>query len=277
VTYYKVLVDGRSCFGGTLEWSLPTERSDGTWEPGGWMEVSGPVELCYRGLHLTADPYGRWATRGMSVFEAEPGEIADRKQDKVVTDRARLLRPVPHPVWWEETVRLVDIELATTRWFRPDGVPDSRWRVFTASTWNEAADACIAAIEEAGEDPFGDPHRARALEEAVAAADGAGRAIPRQIANGIAIDRALGLARRAAWAARDREGNAPMEEAQDAADFIHDFVVIRGICADLPIAAKHREVFETEWEVYRKGYVPLKIVDGQRYVYTKQRRRAATR
>jgi hypothetical protein len=273
MTYYKVLVNGRSCFGGRMDWALPAPRPDGTWEPGAWMEVAGPIELCYRGLHLTRDPYGQWPSWGMAVYEAEPGPILDRRRDKVVTDRARLLRPVPHPVWWGEAVRFVEEELPTTRWFRPDGEPDPAWHVFTAPSWREAADACIAAIEAAGEDPFVEPGLGEASEAAVAAADAAGREIPRRIASGIAIERAERDAKRAAWAVRGPDGDAPSEAAQDAADFVHAFVIVRGICADLDIAPEHRALFESRWEVYRKGYMPLGWLEGRRCVYVKTPRR----
>jgi hypothetical protein len=274
MTYYKVLVDGRSCFGGKLEWSLPTMRPDGNWEPGDWMAVSGPIELCYRGLHLTTDPYGQWVSWNMTVYEAEHGEIVDHKRDKLVSDRARLLRPVTHPVWWEETVRLVEYELPTARWFRPDGDPDPTWRLFVSPTWEEAAKACFSAAAEAGMDPYADPPRTQAVEAAIAAADEAGRKIPRQIANGIAIERAERAAKRAALAARDRTGDAPMEAAQDGADFVHDLVVVRGICADLPLAPEHRVIFDALWEIYKKGYVPGGWVGDRRGVYTRQSRRA---
>jgi hypothetical protein len=85
---FKVLVDGRSCHGGDMQWSLPTAK------PGAWHEVDGPLKMCERGIHLTTDP-ARWWRPGCEVFECEAegvegdGSIDDRK---VVVRRARLVR-----------------------------------------------------------------------------------------------------------------------------------------------------------------------------------------
>lgn len=94
-TYYKVLVRGRSCHGGDIEYSLPTQRDDGTWEPGEWMpEISGPLELCVNGYHLTSDP-ARWWQEGAECYVAEwDGEYIGDGHDKIVVRRCRLLRPL---------------------------------------------------------------------------------------------------------------------------------------------------------------------------------------
>ncbi|MBK9272828.1 MAG: hypothetical protein IPM48_14680 [Saprospiraceae bacterium] len=52
---YKILVDGRSCHGGDLKWSLPTKKGN-KWIPGEWHEVKGDLKICERGLHLTKKP-----------------------------------------------------------------------------------------------------------------------------------------------------------------------------------------------------------------------------
>src|SRR5947207_13377532 len=99
-TYYKILVDGSSCHGGSMKWSLP----DGD-KPGDWHEVPGKISLCSNGLHLTSRPIAWWK-HGAEAYLAEVGEIFGRDKDKIVTNRARLLR------------RLTDDELATFRIFR---------------------------------------------------------------------------------------------------------------------------------------------------------------
>lgn len=36
---------------GDTEYPLPTQAADGTWTPGAWVEVSGPVEYRANGIH----------------------------------------------------------------------------------------------------------------------------------------------------------------------------------------------------------------------------------
>jgi len=54
---FKVLdAEGRSCNGGNLQWSLPTQNADGTWIPGDWMpEVTGDLVPCSNGYHVAQD------------------------------------------------------------------------------------------------------------------------------------------------------------------------------------------------------------------------------
>jgi hypothetical protein len=95
VSLYKVLVDGKSCSGGDLVWSLP---SDG--KPGDWHEVEGPLVQCKNGLHLTSDPSNVWrescrygSAPEAYLVEAEGVEIGDPTRDwQVVARRVRLLR-----------------------------------------------------------------------------------------------------------------------------------------------------------------------------------------
>lgn len=109
---YKVLVDGRSCHGGRMAWSLPTKGADGSWTPGGWHEVGGPVVLCRSGLHLTDSP-AHWWLDGATAYEVEaegvvgdPDAMPDRK---VAARRVRLLRPVDPSAFVDvvETERLL--------------------------------------------------------------------------------------------------------------------------------------------------------------------------
>ena len=89
--YYKVLVDGKSCHGGDLIWSLPTET-----EPGDWQEVSGTLILCERGLHVTTNPV-HWWKDGCTVYEVEiDGEIGGRNDEKckIVVPKVRLIKAV---------------------------------------------------------------------------------------------------------------------------------------------------------------------------------------
>lgn len=89
VKLYKVLVDGKSCSGGALVWSLPTDKG-----PGDWHEVEGPLVQCRNGLHLTPDPSTVWREDAEAYLaEAEGIEIGVAGRDReVVARRVRLLR-----------------------------------------------------------------------------------------------------------------------------------------------------------------------------------------
>jgi hypothetical protein len=95
-TAFKVLVDGASCHGGSLTWSLPTNDA-----PGEWHDVTGTIEACSNGLHLTTTPVNWWK-EDARVFEAEYDGDTDTEGDKIAVRRARLLREVSwddHQVW----------------------------------------------------------------------------------------------------------------------------------------------------------------------------------
>jgi len=89
--YYKVLVDGKSCHGGDLIWSLPAENN-----PGDWHSVDGNIILCQNGLHVTTNP-NHWWKDGCTVYEAEiDGEIGGRddSKSKIVVPKVRLVAVV---------------------------------------------------------------------------------------------------------------------------------------------------------------------------------------
>jgi hypothetical protein len=92
---YKVLVNGASCHGGALKWSLPTQTATGKWRPGAWAEVVGDIVLCSNGLHLTDDP-ARWWVTGAECYEVEAeGVVGSCDADpnrKVAARRVRLVR-----------------------------------------------------------------------------------------------------------------------------------------------------------------------------------------
>ena len=144
-TYYKVLVDGKSCHGGDLVWSLPTANADGTWTPGDWHEADGAVRVCARGLHLTTDPM-RWPKFGMQVFTAEGAGASDTEGDKTAFQRARLLAPADDvvPGYWRDVEAFVR-SIPSTPWFQPQGDPDPDWRVFDTrdSAWDSARNSAL--------------------------------------------------------------------------------------------------------------------------------------
>lgn len=89
--FYKVLVNGKSCHGGNLVWSLPTENG-----PGEWQEVAGKIVLCENGLHVTSNPV-HWWKDGCTVYEVEiDGEIGGRNNEKckIVVPKVRLIKAV---------------------------------------------------------------------------------------------------------------------------------------------------------------------------------------
>jgi len=95
-TLYKVLRGGQSFHGGSLVWSLPTQRADGSWEPGAWHETP-EARLCSVGLHLTWDPPawgGGLDDTEVYLVEAEDVGMRDLGAAKVVARRVRLLRRV---------------------------------------------------------------------------------------------------------------------------------------------------------------------------------------
>ena len=115
-TLYKVTVNGRSCHGGNLAWSLPTQQPDGTWTPGEWHEVAGPVRPCSHGLHVTAVP-ARWfvesSPRDCELWEVETdGLVIAHSDDKHIAQRVRLLR---RAAWAAHGVYIVDAGEHTVR------------------------------------------------------------------------------------------------------------------------------------------------------------------
>ena len=162
---YKVLVDGKSCHGGSMAWSLP--RHDGTrWVPGDWHTYEGEPCMCSAGLHGTINPVS-WLKHGCRAYRMEAEEIKAWQGDKFVCRRARLVVPVYLPQWWHKTEGFV-ASLALVPWFKPDNQPDAKWKLFTAPTWDAAWDAAGDAAWDAA--------RAAARDAAGAAARAAARA-----------------------------------------------------------------------------------------------------
>ena len=148
-TLYKTLLNGQSCNGGRLAWSLPRETSPGHWVPGDWHTMEGDLSLCEWGIHLTKEPYN-WIKWGGEVYEAEGRDFGAESTGphKIVCRAARLLRPVRHPQWWQDTKQCV-AELPAIRWLKPDGKPDPSWKLFTRPAWAAAGAAAWAAAGDA--------------------------------------------------------------------------------------------------------------------------------
>jgi hypothetical protein len=273
--FFKVLINGQSCFGGELTWPLPIERERGVWTPGEWVHTSGPIELCRAGFHLVAeDPFRSWAIWGMTVYLAEAGRIYDWTRDKAVTDAVRLLRPVPRPIWWQAAVQFVEEELPRTRWFEPDGMPDSSWRLFTAPTWGEAHAAAYDAVLASTGGHAWQAGWSEAEDAARAAAKAAGRAVAAQVAVGKAWASATEILRVAARSIElDAPGNRPwgaLEEANDISMFLRTVTLIQNICTDIFEGSRFGAKVATRWNAIRKGYIPVAEIDEVLYVYASE-------
>lgn len=241
---YKVLVDGKSCHGGTMEWSLPKGK-----KPGKWHHYEGDIKICDAGLHLTTEPF-KWYKWGCTAFEAEAKDIIAWENDKCVARSVRLLKPIEHPKWWTDTMAWIDT-LKDIAWLKPDGNPNPEWKLFP--TRAAARDAAWAAARAAAGDAAG-----------AAARDAAGDAA-RDAAWDAALDAALDATRAAAWAAAwDAARDAALDAAWDAALYARGMIV-----ADLKLESKHRTHIKQRMEVWQKGYGLLCDVDGVLYVYEK--------
>jgi len=102
---FKVLDEnGRSCNGGTAQWSLPTRNDSGTWTPGAWMPaIDGDLVACENGYHVAENEQVlEWL--GPRLFEAECRGDMLSESDKLVVRECRLLREFNG--WNERTARL---------------------------------------------------------------------------------------------------------------------------------------------------------------------------
>jgi hypothetical protein len=98
VIAYKVLnADGTPYHGGTGQWHLPTADGPGEWMP----TIPDPVP-CNRGYHLCRDAADLLEWLGPTIWVAEVDGAVIAHRDKVVVERARLLRRLP---WDERTAR----------------------------------------------------------------------------------------------------------------------------------------------------------------------------
>ena len=158
---YKILVDGKSCYGGDLKWSLPKNE-----KPGKWHEEKGDLKICEKGLHLTTEPY-QWYKWGCTCYEAEAEGILEWQEDKCVARKVRLLREVPHPKWWIEIGGWIET-LKEIAWLKPDGKPNKEWKLFEtrAAARAAACDAAWDAARDAACDAAWDAARAAARDAA---------------------------------------------------------------------------------------------------------------
>jgi hypothetical protein len=118
VKLFKVLGQtGEACHGGSGTWPLPQGN-----EPGEWMHITGTLELCRNGLHLTDKPLKWWQpdARLFEVEVASDAEVVGSLTDgdhKVAVNAARLVREADwsdHCVWFEGEHSLNEGEARTS-------------------------------------------------------------------------------------------------------------------------------------------------------------------
>lgn len=237
---YKVLINGHSCHGGSMAWSLPSGK------PGEWHSIEGDLRPCNNALHFTDDPIC-WYKWGCEVYTAEADNPQHKADDPHVyyARRARLIAPHPHPQWWLDTVAFVN-SLSTVRWLQQHEVPLPEWQLIP-----RRAGTMVNAARDAVRN----------------AAWNAARAAVRDAARDAAWAAARDAAWDAAWdAARDAARNATWNAAWDATLY----VLVKYICAGLPIDEKHILHAEARMEVWRRGWVLAYDVSGKLFVYDKR-------
>ena len=140
---YKVVgPNGEPVNGGHDDWPLP-----GADAAGEWRAISGPLEACRNGLHLTsAADIKHWMTSGALVYRAETtGPVYDAGQ-KFVAARVRLL---PGPLAADTLISYI----------RPFGAASSRWPRNYDVKPRTARDSWL--LENGDSLPDGHPMRAR--------------------------------------------------------------------------------------------------------------------
>ena len=285
---YKILVDGKSCHGGNLKWSLPVKKN-GKWTPGEWHEED-QMEICKTGLHLTTKPYN-WYKWGCTNYEVEPEGALVWKDDKCVAMKVRLLKEVPHPKWWTDCEGWV-ATLKNIAWLKPDGKPKKEWKLFETrdaardATLNAARDATLNAAWVATLNAAWVAAGVAARDAAWVAAGVAARVAARDAARDAALnaagvaawdaagDAALNAAGDAAWvatlnAALNAAGVAAGDAAWDAAGDAAIYSRVTFICDGLKLESKHRIHVRKRMEVWQKGYGLWEDINGVLYCYKK--------
>jgi hypothetical protein len=95
--YYKILVKGKSCHGGSANWGLPKDGRPGVWMP----PITGKLKACERGYHVVKDKdILEWLKEDCQIFEAEPKGEVSYADNKGVCRSARLTKPLK----WDDRI-----------------------------------------------------------------------------------------------------------------------------------------------------------------------------
>jgi hypothetical protein len=135
--------------------------------------VEGSVVPCARGLHAVAleQRYARWHKWDSEHYEVEfVGEVVahgEGTEQKYVGRRARLLRQIPHELFWLEARAFVE-SLNQIAWFSNAGEALPDWDVY--ETWDAARKAAWDAAWEEARDAARDAAWKAAWDAALLAA-----------------------------------------------------------------------------------------------------------
>jgi hypothetical protein len=107
--YWKILDEnGRSCHGGSFQWSLPRWSKTRGWIPGDWTPAIPNLRMCERGYHVCRDEHlVTWLHARIYACEIRGASI--EADDKLVVESVRLIAPTP---WDETSARLFAVECA---------------------------------------------------------------------------------------------------------------------------------------------------------------------
>ena len=200
---YKVLNDGKSCSGGTFDWT-PYLPHDG--EPGAWTPIVENVRLCNKGYHGTNAANVINFMNGNELWEVEPSEALywDDEKRKFVCSSLRLVRKIE--AYNDKNLRLFACWCLRQIWhLLTDERSKNAVEVLEKYANGEASKEELAVARDAAWAVAGDAARAAAWDAARAAAWDA------------AWDAARAAARAAAWAAAWAAArDAALDAARDA-------------------------------------------------------------
>ncbi len=258
-TRYKVILNKKSCHGGTFDWTDYLPKGN---RPGKWTPPIDDVSVCSFGYHLTTDPM-QWPKVGMKVYVAQGKPTQQILDDKSSHSSARLLRDVTDevvPQYWRDVEAFV-ASPADIPWMIPQGDPDPSWKVFETLT------------------AAGSTTRYSAWSAAGFAAWSAPGFVPRSVARSAAGSAAWSAAwfaaESAAWfAARSAAGSATRSaawfaagSAAESAAESAELVACILCCPPGSIEQRHIDYAHAAMDVWLRGYGLAGDVNGVLYVY----------
>lgn len=232
--YLKVLMGDKYYRDGDLHWSLP---KDG--QPGDWHEVEGGLEPHENGLHFTDDAnLGDWLKLGCQVYEIEPTEIEWTSEGRHMSRKARLIREIPLPMWWQAGTEFLRHAQAMT-FFDNHEQPNPEWRVFDT--------------------------REIAIQNAQKQSPGYLNYILRQV-NGEILD----ASRRVKKDSVDKAFEGLQIITNDESTSVDVALYVKKLMLEVDLSQSSKEYIERRWDIYKRGYGCAGDVDDVFYVYKTQ-------